>query len=263
MPATHLLVAQDEVRRCGADAVVVDLEDGVAPADKLRARDAVQQWSAAGGRGWVRVNAAPTIDWEADLELVTHCPGVVGVVLAKAESADQIRATAERLDPKVSIVALIESATGVLESASIARVPATTRLAFGSGDFRRDTHALDDSHTAMAARSQLVLASSSAGLPAPIDGPALDADILQAYCKRGAALGMAGMLCLHLDHVPVVNAEFTPSEDEVVRAHDVLADRGEELDGSYLPRRRHAQAVLDRARRFGVDPLARREQATN
>jgi citrate lyase subunit beta/citryl-CoA lyase len=255
VPGTRTHDLDERIRIHGPDAVVLDLEDGVAPGDRARARDEVHDWAARGGRAWIRVNAATTADWGVDLDFASRCPGIVGVILAKAESAEQIDATAAALgDFDGGLIALIESATGVLEAVSIARTNSLTRLAFGSGDFRHDTAATDDSATVMGARAHLVLASRSAGLPAPIDGPSLaaDADGLRAYCRRSITTGMGGMLCVKPEHVRAINTGFAPSPEEVRDARDLLDRRTDSIDGSYLPRLRAAEAILDRARRYRI-----------
>lgn len=257
VPGTRTHDLDDTIRRCGPDAVVLDLEDGVAPEDRARARDEVHAWASRGGRAWIRVNAATTADWSVDLEFAARCPGILGVVLAKAESAAQVDATAAALgDFGGGLIALIESATGILEAVSIARSNSLTRLAFGSGDFRHDTAATDDSATAMGARAHLVLASRSAGLPAPIDGPSLAPDVsgLRDYCRRSLTTGLGGMLCVKPDHVRTINTEFAPSPAQVRGARELLEHRSGSIDGSYLPRLRAAEAVLERARTYRIDP---------
>lgn len=256
VPGTRTHDLDDTIRRCSPDAVVLDLEDGVAPEDRARARDEVHAWASRGGRAWIRVNAATTADWSVDLEFAARCPGILGVVLAKAESAAQVDATAAALgDFGGGLIALIESATGILEAVSIARSNSLTRLAFGSGDFRHDTAATDDSATVMGARAHLVLASRSAGLPAPIDGPSLAPDVsgLRDYCRRSLTTGLGGMLCVKPDHVRTINTEFAPSPAQVRGARELLEHRSGSIDGSYLPRLRAAEAVLERARTYRID----------
>ncbi|WP_238781470.1 HpcH/HpaI aldolase/citrate lyase family protein [Prescottella equi] len=257
VPGTRTHDLDDTIRRCSPDAVVLDLEDGVAPEDRARARDEVHAWASRGGRAWIRVNAATTADWSVDLEFAARCPGILGVVLAKAESAAQVDATAAALgDFGGGLIALIESATGILEAVSIARSNSLTRLAFGSGDFRHDTAATDDSATVMGARAHLVLASRSAGLPAPIDGPSLAPDVsgLRDYCRRSLTTGLGGMLCVKPDHVRTINTEFAPSPAQVRGARELLEHRSGSIDGSYLPRLRAAEAVLERARTYRIAP---------
>ncbi|RVW09476.1 CoA ester lyase [Prescottella agglutinans] len=258
VPGTRTHELEDRVRGYGPDAVILDLEDGVAPGDRPRARDEIHDWAARGGEAWIRVNPATTADWQLDLDFAAHCPGILGVVLAKTEDPAEIDATAAGLgDFAGGVIALIESATGVLNAVSIARANALTRLAFGSGDFRHDTSATDDSATVMGARSHLVLASRSAGRPAPIDGPSLasDTDGLRAYCRRSVANGMGGMLCVKPNHIRMINTEFAPSTEEVQAARELLATRTDSIDGSYLPRLRAAEAILDRARKYRIDIL--------
>ena len=256
VPGTRTRDLDDTIGLCGPDAVVLDLEDGVAPEDRPRARDEVHDWVGRGGRAWIRVNAATTADWSVDLDFAVRCPGILGVVLAKAESAAQIDATAAALGGfGGGLIALIESATGILEAVSIARSNSLTRLAFGSGDFRHDTAATDDSATVMGARAHLVLASRSAGLPAPIDGPSLASDEggLRDYCRRSISTGMGGMLCVKPEHIRTINTGFAPSPEEVQCARELLSRRTDSIDGSYLPRLRAAKAILDRARRYRID----------
>ncbi|WP_242676788.1 aldolase/citrate lyase family protein [Rhodococcus sp. ABRD24] len=257
-PGTRTHELEGRIRRYDPDAVILDLEDGVAPEDRPRARDEIHDWATGGGQAWIRVNAATTSDWGVDLEFAARCPGILGVVLAKAESAAQIDATAAELgDFGGGLIALIESATGVLDAVAIARSKSLTRLAFGSGDFRHDTATTDDSATAMGARAHLVLASRSAGLPAPIDGPSLASDVggLRNYCRRSLATGMGGMLCVKPDHIGMINTEFAPSPEDVRGARELLAARTDSIDGSYLPRLRAAEAILDRARTYRIDTI--------
>ncbi len=121
---------------------------------------------------WVRINAITTEHWWKDVKALKNVKGLRGVMLATAEHATDIDRTAAEL-PRNPIIALIESALGVHHSIEIARAIGTFRLAFGAGDYRRDT---GSSATPMAlayVRSQLVIASTLGGLPGPIDGPTL------------------------------------------------------------------------------------------
>jgi len=120
-----------------ADIVVLDIEDAVAPKDKATARENVTRWLAAGNSDWVRVNGFGTQWWAADLEMLAGT-SVGGVMLAMVESVDHVTETAKRL-PNVLIVALVETARGLERIAEIASAKGTFRLAFGIGDFRRDT----------------------------------------------------------------------------------------------------------------------------
>jgi len=120
-----------------ADIVVLDIEDAVAPPGKGAARENVRRWLDSGTRDWVRVNGFGTQFWADDLAMLAQtAPG--GVMLAMVESVDHVTETAKML-PGVPIVALVETARGLERITEIAATKGTFRLAFGIGDFRRDT----------------------------------------------------------------------------------------------------------------------------
>jgi citrate lyase subunit beta/citryl-CoA lyase len=252
--------AQDLERRVGAsvaDVVVVDLEDGVASGHKGRARRALAEAADAGLRPWVRIGDAASDEWRADVALLHGRDLVAGVVLAKVESRDHVRRTVDALDGELPIVALLESARGVEAALELAEAPGVVRLAFGSGDFRRDTGAADDPLALLYARSRLVSASRAAGLPGPVDGPTvpLDADVLATASRHAASLGMTGRLCLREDQVAAVNDALSPTSDELAWAGDVLETlaRCGIRDGSDLPLIARARAIRDAACAFGIE----------
>ena len=242
------------------DAIILDLEDAVAPQGKPDARRAVAAWLAGPGAGWVRVNDATTPYWADDLAALAGLPGLTGVMLAKAESGSQVEATGARLPAGTPIVALIESAVGLEATPEIARADGTFRLAFGSGDFRRDTGMSDDVTAMSYPRSRLVIASRAARLPGgPIDGPTVPASdaILQRDCAATVSLGLTGKLCLRPDQAPTVNRALSPSTHDVTWARDVIADLGADgervRDGSDLPRLAKAKKLTQLAAVFGLD----------
>ncbi|GAB2651728.1 CoA ester lyase [Prescottella soli] len=249
-------------RPTDVDAMILDLEDAVAPDDKPGARETVVEW-LGGGAGentaWVRVNDATTPFWADDLDALAGLPGLSGVMLAKSESGYQVDATAERLPHGTPILALIESAVGLEAAPEIARAEGTFRLAFGSGDFRRDTGMSDDA-TAMAyPRSRLVIASRAARLPGgPIDGPTISANdtILQRDCEATVSLGLTGKLCLHPEQAATVNRALSPSAHDIQWAHDVITDLGADGErvrvGSDLPRLARAKKFTHLAEAFGL-----------
>lgn len=262
VPARHarswLLVsalALDEATRAydaGVDALVVDIEDAVPETDKSAARAAMVEWLHR-RPAWVRVNDAESLHWGDDLAALRASPGVLGVVLAKVESAEQIADTAAALPAGTRIVALVESARGIRSAYEIAEEPATFRLAFGSGDFRRDTGIADDPLALAFARSQLVIASAAAGLPGPIDGPALDDAEVAEAALHARTMGMTGKLSLRLEQVVAINTALSPTPDEIEWARRVLAPSpGGAVDGSYLPAMSRAQRVLAVAAVYGV-----------
>ena len=202
-----------------ADAVVLDIEDGLPASQKSDGRAAVAEW-LGGGSAWVRINAVGTPEWSADLDALTDVPGLSGVMLAKAESPDDVASTAARLPSGTPVVALVESALGLESVSDIARTRGCSRIAFGVGDFRRDTGMSADPTVLAYARARLVIASRAAGLPAPIDGPTLR-DQTRHLARETAvakAAGMTGRLCLVLDHAETINSLLSPSPLEIDEA---------------------------------------------
>lgn len=240
-----------------ADAVVLDIEDGLPDAQKPAGRRTVAHWLSDSGRAWVRINAVSTPSWPADLDALADAPGLAGVMLAKTESAADIAATAGRLPAGTPVVALIESALGIESALDIARAPGCSRIAFGLGDFRRDTGMSDDPAVLAYPRARLVIASRAAGLPAPIDGPTLrTADTrLARETAVAKAAGMTGRLCLDLAHAETINRLLSPSPMEIDEARSTL-DRLDApnglYDGSVGPTRARAEAVLDLAVKLGL-----------
>ena len=219
----------------GADAVIVDLEDAVAPQDKDSARAALDvalahqhrasaAASSAGPALWVRVNAgAPWSD--QDLALCARHAAVQAVVVPKAESAQQMQAAFEACGRK-PLVALIETAEGYARRDDVASHPAVKRLAFGSIDFQLDLGISGEGDALLVFRSGLVLASRLAGLPAPLDGVTVEVanpEVVAADAARARALGFGGKLCIHPQQVGPVNAAFSPSPAEIDWAQRVVA----------------------------------------
>lgn len=219
---------------CGTDVLILDLEDGVPERNKSMAREVTARWLGVGHPSWVRINDATTDHWAEDLQMLADTGNVNGVVLAKTESPEQVDATAARLPSGTPIVALIESALGLEEARSIARAEATMRLAFGSGDFRRDTGTAGDPMSLSYARSRLVVASRAERIAPPIDGPTLtDSETdLRAGIDITAAVGMTGKLCLNPDHISTINDALSPSDQEIAWAEDIIAQFG--ADGAYV-----------------------------
>jgi citrate lyase subunit beta/citryl-CoA lyase len=210
----------------GADAVIIDLEDAVAPTDKGAARDALSGWlsglPAASQPVLVRINAAGTDWFDEDLALA-GMPGVAGVVLPKAESVDDI----ERLlsAGAAAVLPLIESALGFHHALELARAPKVERLLFGSIDFSVDLGMEESVESLQMFRSQLVLLSRLAGIAAPVDGVTTtldDAERILQDTRRARRDGFGGKLCIHPKQVAAVNAAFMPTADEVAWAERVL-----------------------------------------
>ena len=139
------------------------------PSGKPAARDAVRAF-LTDHHAWVRISPATTADGEADLRALRDVPGLLGVMLAETESAAHVDSVATVL-PGTPVLALVESALGIERAFEIASAASTVRLAFGTGDFRRDTLASADPQALAYARGRLVVASRAAGIAGPIDGP--------------------------------------------------------------------------------------------
>jgi citrate lyase subunit beta/citryl-CoA lyase len=250
----------DSAARSRADAVILDIEDAVDPKNKPEARGHVVEWLNKGGKAWVRINDVTSPFWADDLQMLNGIENLLGVMLAKTESAEQVSETSARLGGTVPVVALVESALGIEEATNIARAQGVFRLAFGSGDFRRDTGMSAD-HEAMAyPRARLVVASRVGGLPGPIDGPTVGSSlpVLREHSAVTVSMGMTGKICLAPEQTHVVNEVISPTPSDVAWALDFLADfeaRGRVIrDGSDLPRLGRAQKIENLARSFGVQP---------
>ncbi|MGV9266173.1 HpcH/HpaI aldolase/citrate lyase family protein [Kitasatospora sp. NPDC003701] len=218
----------------GPDAVILDLEDAVAPGRKDLARDNLLRCGADLPAVWVRVNDRTDDRWRADLDAAGHLPALAGVVLPKAEHPEDVAATAALLPAGTPVVALVETALGIENAFAVAREPAVFALAFGVADFRRET-GLGDAPEAWAyPRTRLVIASRAAGLRGPIDGPAMQLDDLaavRAEAARGRAGGFTGKLCVHPAQVAAVNAGFDPDPEQVAWARRVV-DRADGSEGA-------------------------------
>jgi (S)-citramalyl-CoA lyase len=213
----------------GADAVIVDLEDAVEPAAKDAARAHLAQAAAVRGEVpfLVRVNGAGTPWHAADLRACAALSGVSGIVLPKAESADQVRAAGAAGQP---VFPIVESARGVRDLAGLAGAPGVDRLVLGTLDLMLDLGVTPATAGADAlldeVRCQVLIQSRACGLAPPLDG--VHADIadeagLARAARRSCDMGFGGMLCIHPAQVGPVTRAFAPSADELDWARRVTA----------------------------------------
>lgn len=209
-----------------ADAVILDLEDAVAPEHRASARESLLATRLDPGRTIIRVNPVGSPDVELDLAAVRQSDYRT-VMLAKTETAAQLDALVG-----FDVIALCETPAGVENAASIAAVPHIVALMWGAEDLvgaiggRSSRHA-DGSYRDVAryARSRVLLAAAAAGKPA-IDTVHLDiADLdgLAAEVEDAAASGFAATACIHPSQVAVIRAGYAPTADEVAWAERVLA----------------------------------------
>ena len=247
----------EEASRSPADQIVLDLEDAVDPSRKTEALDRVVAWLEGGREAWVRINDRTSDFWADDIARLGSVPGLLGVMLAKTEVPDHVTETHDRLGGRTPIVALIESALGIEEAVGIARARGVFRLAFGSGDYRRDTGTSGDDLAMAYPRSRLVMASRIGDLPGPIDGPsASDVEsIVQEQTRVAVALGLTGKLCLRPGQARTINEVMRPTAADVTWAIGFLEDfeaRGRVVrDGSDPPRLARAQKIAGLASAFG------------
>jgi citrate lyase subunit beta/citryl-CoA lyase len=248
LPARSLLfVPGDRPERfakacaAGADAVIVDLEDAVAPVMKAAARAALVEGLSPAHPVLVRINSADS-EWFRDDLAVCGLPGVAGIVLPKAEREQDLALVAGA--GARAILPLIESAQGMWNVMALARAALVQRLVFGAIDFSLDVGINEGHEPLLSFRSQLVLVSRVAGIAAPVDGVTTaldDPSQVVADTQRARALGFGGKLCIHPKQVGAVNAGFVPSATELAWAERVLAaaDSGRgaiALDGKMVDR---------------------------
>ena len=242
----------------GADAVILDLEDGCPIQEKetgrVFARDSLTMLKAGGLDVFVRVNSLETDLTETDLSYVVR-EGLDGIVLAKTESGEDIVRVDDLLKTEeqkkgleqgsVELIALIETPGGVLNVQEI--IKASSRVCavgFGAGDFSREmgagmgvTKIPPEQYFSMIlhARSSIAMAARAAGIQAldtPFFGLVIDLDGLAAEAEKVKLLGYSGKQVTHPRHVEVVNRVFAPAKEDidfarqVVEAYEAATSRG-------------------------------------
>jgi citrate lyase subunit beta/citryl-CoA lyase len=241
----------------GADVVVLDLEDAVPANSRDEARANVRAWLDAGHRAVVRINAYGTADYEKDVEAMAGCD--FGAMLAKTVSPVDATAVRAVLGEGIPLIALVESASGILAAPMIAAVPGVVRLAFGSIDYAAELGLdLQLRDSLLFAQSALIVASAAAGISSPIDGVTTNfasADAVREDATHGRRLGFSGKLCIHPNQIEPVHASYAPSDADVAWAQQILAVatsgaatqlNGEMVDAPVVARARRILAVVAR-----------------
>lgn len=265
LPVTYLFVPGNRPDRfakalaSGADAVILDLEDAVDPQDKDAARNAVRTWLGGAppdGRVLIRINDETTPWFADDLSLLRQ-PGLAGVMLPKAESADHVTRAADALAPGGVVVPLIETARGLRAVDAIASAQGVQRLAFGTLDFAVDLNLSGDERGLTAPAIAIAVASRCAERAAPIAGVTAairDDEALARDLAWARAVGFTAKLCIHPSQVEAARRALAPSEAEVEWARRVLAAAAQahgavQVDGRMVDRPvlLKAQSILDRA----------------
>lgn len=238
----------------GADAIILDLEDSIAPLDKGLARNALAS-DFTDLPVIVRINGANTQYHTDDIAAVRRLRPA-GLMLPKAEERVTLAQVVADLQGRVPVIALIETARGLAQARELAAIPGVARLAFGSIDFCADLGCAHLREVLLPARLELVLASRLAGIVGPLDGVTValnDADMIGSDARHARQLGMMGKLCIHPRQVPEVKRAFTHTEAEVAWARRVLESRDgvATVDGEMVdePVRQLARTILARADR--------------
>ena len=235
----------EKVFDCGADNVILDLEDAVAKAEKVATRALVvealkrpRQNGAYRSGAYIRINAFTTGFCYGDAVAVVG-PGLDGIILPMVESREQIVAfdwlvgalerERGRQPGGIDLIPIIETARGIANARAIAAAGTRVkRMAFGAGDYTLDVNmewTLGESELEHA-RAEMVVASRAAGLEAPIDTVWVhikDLDGVANSAKRARQLGFQGKMCIYPPQVERVNAAFTPTETEIAFARRVVA----------------------------------------
>lgn len=240
-----------------ADAVILDLEDAVAPDAKSAARAHVAASDLDPARVIVRVNAPDTADFADDLAMLAESPFRT-VMVAKAEDT----AALDRFDESYSLIALCETARGVSEAARIAAHDRAVALMWGAEDLVASLGGTASRHAdgryrdvARLARSRVLLEAAAHG-KAAIDAVHIDIEDtlgLAAEAEDAAASGFRATACIHPGQVATIRAAYAPDAETLAWARDVLAAAegergvfrfcGQMVDEPVL---RHARAVAER-----------------
>ena len=242
-PLTYLFVPGNRPERfgkaiaSGADRVILDLEDAVAPADKAAARDAIARWMASAGderlKVLIRINDSAS-EWHITDVALAASVAASCVMLPKCEAASQVATLLAALPNHTSVLPLIETARGLLALQEIAQADGVARLGFGSIDYMADLDIPADSPALHFAAAQLAIASRAAGLASPVAGvtPDLDAAKVSADMAHARSLGFGAKMCIHPAQVAAVLAALAPSAQELAWAERVLKAWGTGTSGA-------------------------------
>ncbi|HET6469778.1 MAG TPA: CoA ester lyase [Geminicoccaceae bacterium] len=228
--------ALEKGRSLAADALIMDLEDAVAPDAKVQGRETILKAlgdKAAFGRREivVRVNGLDTPWGQADLAAMAGA-GADAILLPKVESADMVRRAASVLDAAggpadLALWCMMETPRGILHAEEIADHPRVACLVMGTSDLTKDLQA---QHTAMRlpmlpSLGLCLLAARAAGI-AIVDGVHLDLNDEEGFresCRQGRELGFDGKTLIHPRQLDAANATFGPSEEAIAQARKIIA----------------------------------------
>jgi len=274
----------DKALGLNADAIMLDIEDGVAPNEKDAARknigDSLGRAKAPGTPArYVRINAIGHARMDADLEAVVR-PGLEGLVCPKVDTAEEVRKVDAILNEKepqnnlakgrVKLLIAVESPRGLLNAPAIAAAsPRIVGIIFGAEDFGREiglpTVREGEARDLIYARSAIVIAAASAHVQA-VDGVWVDLNDSQGlldFAKQSRQLGFSGMSCIHPSQVDAINKTFSPTGEEIdycqkvlqafeeanARGDGSIAFGGQLIDRPIIER---ARRTLDMAKSLGM-----------
>jgi citrate lyase subunit beta/citryl-CoA lyase len=232
----------------GADVVVIDLEDAVAPDRKAYARAATADLlgDPSPVRVQVRVNALDSPWAEQDIAAVVPSPGLSGLRLPKVTSAAEVIRLARRTGP-TDLYALLETALGVEQAYTVATAhPSLRGIALGEADLRADLGVRDDAGLDWS-RSRVIVAARAAGLPPPaqsVHPDIRDLEGLAASCAHGRALGFLGRAAIHPRQLPVIERAYLPTEEEAEQAETILKAAATGQGAQALPDGRFVDAAV-------------------
>lgn len=222
--------ALEKARTLPADALILDLEDAVAPDAKVGARAQVIAAVADGGYAprevVIRINGTGT-PWHTDDLAAAAASTAAAILLPKVEGAGQVRAAAAALPPHMDLWCMIETPLAILHVEEIAAASARTRcLVMGTSDLATDLNALHTPHREpfMTALSMSLLAARAYGLAA-LDGVYLDLkndEGFEAACHQGRQFGFDGKTLIHPRQVEPANRVFSPSDDDIAEADIIV-----------------------------------------
>jgi citrate lyase subunit beta/citryl-CoA lyase len=241
----------------GADVVLIDLEDAVAPDRKEYTRTATADrlCEPQPVPVHVRVNALDGPWVEGDLKALSGLPGVSGLRLPKVTSPREVVRVAELTGPArdeadgggVALHALLESALGVERAFAIACAhPALRGIGLGEADLRADLGVREDRGLDWS-RSRVVAAARAAGLPAPVQSvypDVRDLEGLAASCAHGRALGFLGRAAIHPRQLPVIERAYLPTPKEIVEAEQITEAATATAGAQALPDGRFIDAAV-------------------
>lgn len=250
----------------GADVVVVDLEDAVAPDRKAYARSATAELlrDPQPVPVHVRVNALSGPWARADLAAVAHAPGLSGLRLPKVSSPSDVvrvarRAVSARGGP-LPLYALLETALGIERAHAVATAhPSLRGIAIGEADLRADLGVRDDAGLDWS-RSRVVVAARAAGLAPPtqsVHPDIRDLNGLAASCAHGRALGFLGRAAIHPRQLPIIERAYLPTEEEIEQAGTILKAAASEQGAQALPNGTFIDTAVVKAARRTLSLAAR------